>query len=454
MDMTKLATLAASAAVLSPLLAAALVGATMFAGREARERAVALATRAGLGLSFAGALALTWLWSRMGGGRAALDAGDWYALGEHRFALGFIVDRTGLAMLWLDLVLGALVARFSKTYLHREPGFGRYHLLLLMAVGGVADVAVAATWDQLFLGWELTGLASVFLVGFYPARPGPSRAAARVFIAYRACDVGLLFAIAGLHHHLGAERVLAAQSPEVSSLAATHPVVTTLLALGLVAGAAGKAAQLPVSGWLPRAMEGPTPSSAIFYGGVSVHAGIYLLLRGEALLALAPAARGVAVCLGLATALWAWRVGRVQADAKGALAYATLTQLGLLFAEASMGWHTLAVVHMGGHAILRTGQFLRVPSTLHARLETRAALAAMGAAPGAPPEARSAAEYHAALSRYGLDALLERLVHGPLVAAGRTLERLEQRYEALLCGDVEDAPVEPQPQPQPQEPPR
>ena len=143
------------------------------------------------------------------------------------------------------------------------------------------------------------------------------------------------------------------------------PLQSTVLALLFILSAMGKSAQLPFSGWLPRAMEGPTPSSALFYGAVSIHAGLFLLLRVWPVLEVSPFARGVGILVGLSTAVYAASVVRVHTDAKGALAHATLAQVGLIMAEICLGWTTLALVHLVCHALLRLGQYLKAPNTIH-----------------------------------------------------------------------------------------
>ncbi len=142
----------------------------------------------------------------------------------------------------------------------------------------------------------------------------------------------------------------------------TQALIVCLL---LLLAVAGKAAQIPFSGWLPRAMEGPTPSSAIFYGAISIHAGAYLLLRAQPLLASSALASALVILIGLTTAIHGAIVGRASADAKTSLAYATLTQVGIIFIEIGLGWKWLAVVHILGNATVRTMQFLRAPSMLH-----------------------------------------------------------------------------------------
>jgi NAD(P)H-quinone oxidoreductase subunit 5 len=166
--------------------------------------------------------------------------------------------------------------------------------------------------------------------------------------------MGLLAAVALTHHATG------------------HGVITgirgdlaTAVALLLLVAAAGKSAQIPFSGWLPRAMEGPTPSSAIFYGALSVHAGAYLLLRAAPLLDQSPLASFAVALLGLGTALHATLSGRVQTDVKTALAYASLTQVGIILVEIGLGLRLLPLLHLVGNALTRTLQFLRAPSILH-----------------------------------------------------------------------------------------
>src|SRR4029079_16381100 len=169
---------------------------------------------------------------------------------------------------------------------------------------------------------------------------------------------GLLVGIFAMHHWAGT----AMFSSGLPLLAGTQALIVSLL---LLLAASGKAAQVPFSGWLPRAMEGPTPSSAIFYGAISIHAGAYLLLRIQPLLAQSILASALVILIGVATAIHGTIVGRASADAKTLLAYASLTQVGVVFVEIGIGWTSIAVAHILGHATVRTMQFLRAPSMLH-----------------------------------------------------------------------------------------
>ncbi len=335
-------------------------------GRRADERTVGgvvKATNAAGGLAgFVAALAYV-----LGGAHPRHVAlGTWFGIGEYGFRLGVGID--GLSLTYLALVgfLSAVVGSVSHRYLHREEGYRRFFLLLTLVTAAMGVLVTADSLDFLFIGWELVGLGSALLIAFYQERHAPARHGLFAFVVYRICDVGLLSAAVYLHHLTGAGEL-----PVTGEVASLSTGAATVLGLLVLFGSMGKAGQLPFSGWLPRAMEGPTTSSAIFYGALSVHAGPYLLLRT------APLWHGstvVCVAVGLvggATALHASVVGRVQTDAKTALAYATLAQLGLVYVEIALGLTTLALVHVVGNTLLRTLQILRAPSIIadHERIE-------------------------------------------------------------------------------------
>jgi NADH:ubiquinone oxidoreductase subunit 5 (subunit L)/multisubunit Na+/H+ antiporter MnhA subunit len=339
--------------------------------------------------------------------------------------------------------LCALVNAFAGKYLHREPGFTRFFILLSLFGTGMNLMVLAGSIDVLFAGWEFLGISSALLIGFFHERRNAVDAALRAFTTYRVCDVGLLAAGVVVHQAVGSGdfgRLFTGTWP--SATCPVPPATATVLALLLVFAALGKSAQVPFTAWLPRAMEGPTPSSAIFYGALSIHAGAYVLLRCEAVLDAAPAAAWLLVAIGLATALHGSVVGSVQTDLKGMLAYASMTQAGIILAEIGLGLRIVPLVHVVSHAILRSLQILRSPSAMHDRHELAAALGGHpGPANRAPvrllPAGLMRRVYRVALDRGYDEPALQRLVVGPVL---RILERaatLERRWVEFLGGAAE-----------------
>jgi NAD(P)H-quinone oxidoreductase subunit 5 len=203
---------------------------------------------------------------------------------------------------------------------------------------------------------------------------------------------------------------------------------------------------VPFSGWLPRAMEGPTPSSAIFYGALSVHLGAFLLLRASPLLDASPPLAGLVVALGLATALYAYLAGGVQTDVKSALPFASLVQVGLIVAEIGLGLRYLALAHLLGNACLRTLQFIRAPTLLHDYHQMGNALGEhLPHTGGTAPGRFRTWLYRYALERGYLDALLTTYVVAPFVHLFRLADALERRWTDLLAGRAARAPEQVQP---------
>ncbi|MBL9103874.1 MAG: proton-conducting membrane transporter [Myxococcales bacterium] len=411
---------------------AALVIATLFTlpGRPA-ERVVSGIATVGLWLSLASALA--GVAYRVSGGSPDVRLGFWYQAVDYEFPLVMLVDGLAVAMSTFIAVMVLTTARFSVTYLHREPGFIRFFLLMLFFAAGMQLMVLAGSVELMFIGWEIVGITSVLLVGFFHERTQPVQAAIRVLVTYRICDIGLLLSGVRLHHWLGTT-----VWTDVFPAAASHtPSFTaTAIALGFAFAAMGKSAQFPLGGWLPRAMEGPTASSAIFYGCLSVHAGVFLLIRAAPLFGHSPLACTALIVIGLATALMASLSSQVSADAKSAVAYATATQVGLMFVECGLGFHDLATVHLITHATLRYYQFLRTPSALHDALARQAML-------GRTEQDEAAARweevalvrrrwlYRLAHERFAVEAALDRWITRPIMSFSRSLGRLENRFLAL-----------------------
>jgi NAD(P)H-quinone oxidoreductase subunit 5 len=326
--------------------------------------------------------------------------------------------------------------------MHREPGFNRFFVLFSIFVSGMVLTAAAGTIETLFAGWELVGLSSALLVAFFQERPAPARNGLRVWIVYRVSDAALLLAAIGMHHLQGGgdfSKLLSGGTwPE------GHTVVTggavPWVGLLLLVAAAGKSALIPFSGWLPRAMEGPTPSSAIFYGALSVHLGAFLLLRVSPILETSPWLMTAVVVVGLTTAFYAYLVGGVQTDIKSALSFASLVQVGLIVAEIGLGFRYLALIHLLGNACLRTLQFIRAPTLLHDYHLLENALGEHLPRKPGPITIASGQHriwlYRFALERGYLDAALTRFVVEPFLQVFRRCDALERGWTDLLTGSA------------------
>jgi len=416
-------------AAFAPAIAAVVVALLTLLRRERpAEQTVARVIGAGLVLSLGGALVAAALYAA-GHPAGEIVLGNWVAVGSYTVPVVFLVDGLSVAFGVLAAATSALAARFSRTYLHREPGFLRFFMLIGLFATGAQLVSFAGAFDLFFAGWEIVGVSSALLIGFFHERAEPVRSSLRAFATYRLCDVGFFVAIIATHELLGTTRL------SVLSTAGSLPEWERAVVGGLfLLAALGKSAQLPFSSWLPRAMEGPTPSSALFYGAVSVHAGLYLLLRVWPLLDTAPVVEAVAVVIGLATALYGSLVARVKTDAKGALAHATLAQTGLILAEIAVGWSTFALVHLIGHALLRLYQFLRAPNAIHDAHQRGHGHATPAWWQRVLPAPVALRVFASALQRLRLDERLDAVL-APVNWLARVLRDLDERLRAAVAID-------------------
>ncbi|MEX2264467.1 MAG: proton-conducting transporter membrane subunit [Bryobacteraceae bacterium] len=365
---------------------------------------------------------------------APLD--QWFGAGKYAFASSLFMDRLSMTYVLITVILVGLIGAFSSRYLHREQGYFRFFALLHLFALGSLLIFASGSFDLLVVGWELVGITSVLLIAFFQERPEPVRGALHVFGVYRACDIGLLVAVVVLHHVAGSAsygQLLKGAWPAQTS--AVTGGAATAVALLLIIAASGKSAQVPFSGWLPRAMEGPTPSSAVFYGAIAVHAGTYLLLRAQPILAASPVASFAVVVIGAITAIHGTMAGRACANAKTSLAYASLSQIGIIFVEIGFGFTWLALVHVVGHAASRTLQFLRAPSMLHDYHQMHSAAGGNLQPTGAHYESLLPAGmrrwlYRLALDRGHHDTILERFLLGGLMRVAQVLATFERLWAA------------------------
>ncbi len=419
----------------SPALLLALLGSASLVNRPPPERWTGLLAASSMALACAALLMAFVVYGMTRPGTQLISYGAWSTSRESGIAIEFLVDRLSLAFAVLSTAIAGVVSAFSNRYLHRESGYHRYFVLLAMFVTGMLLVALAGNVAVLFIGWELVGLSSALLVAFFHDRPAAVANAFRVVSVYRISDAAMLSAAVLLRHVAGTDSLSLLFGGGATSTVLTA-TSATIIAVLLIVAVAGKSALLPFSSWLPRAMEGPTPSSAVYYGSLSIHAGCFLLLRAAPLLEQAVAARLLAGGLGAATALFAGITTRVQSDVKSSLAYASLTQVGLIVVEIAIGWYTIAFIHLAGHACFRLLQFLSAPNVLHDLHGIEDAIGHRA------PDARrrvavklqhaSRLLFLIALERGFLDSILERAVVDPFTRLAHLLTRLDR----WLCDAV------------------
>jgi NADH-quinone oxidoreductase subunit L len=283
------------------------------------------------------------------------------ASGDFSVDFGLLLDPLSVVMMLVVTGISALVAHFSVNYLHNEDGFSRYFVVVSLFVFAMLVLVMADSYLVMFLGWEGVGVCSYLLISFYRDRPASAAAGTKAFIMNRAGDADLLVAMFLLVAYTGTLQY-SEVFPQVASL--PRGIVEGIGFL-FVLGAAGKSAQLPLGTWLARAMEGPTPSSALMHAATMVTAGVYLVVRSAPIYDQAPTALIAVGIVGTITALYGQLTGYVQTDIKGVLASSTTAQLGMMFLFCGLGLYAVAIFHLVAHAFYKSYLFLTAPSILH-----------------------------------------------------------------------------------------
>jgi NADH:ubiquinone oxidoreductase subunit 5 (subunit L)/multisubunit Na+/H+ antiporter MnhA subunit len=453
-DIDQLMTFFAAIVVTAPVALVAILGGSSLLGYKLTEEAISRASQLAIGVGLVACVLILGMMLASDQRHVVLDLGNWvefrtpdsgHGHGHYHFAVKFEFDRLSVPFAILSFVFCGTIGAFAARYMHREPGFNRFFVLYSVFLAGMITASLADTIETLFTGWEFVGLSSALLIAFFQDRPAPCRNGFRVWVVYRVSDAALLLAAILLHHMTGEGDFdkLLGTGPWPEGRASVTEEQAVLVGLLLLFAAAGKSALVPFSGWLPRAMEGPTPSSAVFYGALSVHLGAFLLLRLSPLIAVSLWLAVAVIALGLVTALYAYVVGAVQTDIKSALSFASLAQVGIIVAEIGAGhwipflWY-VALVHLLGHASMRTLQFVRAPSLLQ---DYRAIENAIGGQLPRPPGLLRWAPvrvrawlYRFALERGYLDAILSDYVARPFVAVFRWSDRNERWWTTFLTG--------------------
>ena len=299
---------------------------------------------------------------------------EWIAAGSFRVDASLLLDPLSMTMTLVVTGVGALIHVYAVGYMEHDPRVGRFFAYFNLFVFFMLMLVLADNYLVLYLGWEGVGLCSYLLIGFWHERPLAASAAKKAFVTTRIGDAAMMLGVVLIFLHLGTLDFETVLGPEAGSLSEG---AATAIALLLLAGAVGKSAQLPLHVWLPDAMEGPTPVSALIHAATMVTAGVYLVVRSHALFEASGVALTVVLVVGLVTAIYAAFASIGQFDVKRALAYSTMSQIGFMFFAAGMGFYAGAMLLLVAHAFYKALLFLTSGNVLHG-LHDEADLRAMG----------------------------------------------------------------------------
>jgi NADH-quinone oxidoreductase subunit L len=289
----------------------------------------------------------------------------WMPAGSLQVDLAFQVDRLSAVMLLVVTGVGSLIHLFSVGYMREDPGYARYFAYLNLFVVFMLVLVLGANFPVLFIGWEGVGLCSYLLIGFWFTEEANADAGKKAFIMNRIGDFGVLVAMFFLWRELGTLDFgqIAARAPGTLEAGGT---VITLITLSIFLGCTGKSAQIPLYTWLPDAMAGPTPVSALIHAATMVTAGVYLVARTNVLFAMAPLSSAVVAGIGALTAIFAATIALRQYDIKKVLAYSTVSQLGYMFLAVGSAAFAGGIFHLVTHAFFKALLFLGAGSVIHA----------------------------------------------------------------------------------------
>jgi len=290
--------------------------------------------------------------------------GTWINIGALHIDFSFVLDQLSLVMLLVITGVGFLIHIYSVGYMKEDPGYARYFAYLNLFLFFMTTLVLAGNALVMFVGWEGVGLASYLLIGFWFSKTSAADAGKKAFIVNRIGDVGFLIGMFLLLANFGTLTFT-----EIATKLGQDPGwtggVVTVIALCLLLGATGKSAQLPLYIWLPDAMEGPTPVSALIHAATMVTAGVYMIARNHVLFDHSPFALNTVAIIGAATALFAATIALVQTDIKRVLAYSTISQLGYMFLGCGVAAYSAAVFHLMTHAFFKALLFLAAGSVIH-----------------------------------------------------------------------------------------
>ena len=362
-----------------------------------------------------------------------------YKSTSFEFFIDFYFDLTTAVYAVVGGIITLLVSIFSRFYLHREEGFKRFFNTLLLFLLGYNLVIFSGNLETLFMGWEVLGICSFLLIAFYRDRYLPVKNGLKVISLYRFGDVCLILAM-WMSHHLFHTNITfngLADGTFNAHLLSENYGSLIFISIMLIIAAAVKSAQLPFSSWLPRAMEGPTTSSAIFYGSLSVHLGAFLLIRTYPLWENVLAIKISIIAIGALTSIVAASIAQVQSTVKTQIAYSSITQMGLIFIEVALGFHVLALIHFAGNAFLRTYQLLVSPSVLNYQIHDMFFNFKKGEAKTEQPfQKLRNAFYMLGIKEWNLDGFMYRLMWNPFKAIGKGINLILGKLSLLLLSGI------------------
>jgi len=339
-------------------------------GRWTRERAHWLGVGT-VGLSFLIAFGI--FLQIVGGATLNWDLYAWIPVGDFQANIGFLVDPLSAVMMLVVTFVGLLIHIYSIGYMHGDPGYSRFFTYMNLFMTSMLFLVLANNYLLMFLGWEGVGLCSYLLIGFWYQKKSAADAGKKAFVVNRIGDAGFLLGLFLIWRTFGSlayAEVFDHHNLEVVKQVLERPSffgfsLVTWITILLFIGATGKSAQLPLYVWLPDAMEGPTPVSALIHAATMVTAGVYMVARSHALFSLAPFSMNVVAGIGGVTALFAATIALVQTDIKRVVAYSTISQLGYMFLGCGVGAYASGVFHLATHAFFKALLFLGCGSVIH-----------------------------------------------------------------------------------------
>ena len=336
-------------------------------GRRFSEKAIGWIGAGSVGASFLVAVSIFFELIKLAPGSRSIQIiiYSWIWSGDLNVPIGFLVDPLSMIMIMVVSGVGCIIHVYSIGYMHGEIGFRRYFSYLNLFVFNMLILVSANNFLLMFVGWEGVGLCSYLLIGYYYEKKSASDAGKKAFVVNRIGDFGfligmfLIFTVFGTFNYVDVFSV----APEKLTQGG---VLVTLITLLLFVGATGKSAQIPLYTWLPDAMEGPTPVSALIHAATMVTAGVYMVSRCSVMFAMAPISLTVVAIIGGLTALFAATIGMTQFDIKRVLAYSTISQLGYMFMACGVGAFTSGIFHLMTHAFFKALLFMAAGSVMHA----------------------------------------------------------------------------------------